>query len=165
MVQRHENVIDADGFRRNVGIVLCNDERKVFWGRRVGRGGWQFPQGGMAAGESPEQAVFRELEEEIGLKPAQVAVLGRTRDWLRYRLPVRYRQPARLPLCIGQKQIWYLLRLNAGEDALCLDATGQPEFDLWCWVDYWLPPREVIFFKRRVYERALGELEPLLFQE
>lgn len=155
-------MIDADGFRRNVGIVLCNDRSEVFWGRRVGRGGWQFPQGGMADGESLRDAMYRELAEEVGLEAFQVEELGRTRKWLRYRLPPRFRQPARQPLCIGQKQIWFLLRLTAGDDAIRLDATGSPEFESWRWVDYWSAPDEVIFFKRRVYRRALEELAPLL---
>lgn len=153
-------MIDADGYRHNVGIVLCNDDNEVFWGRRVGRGGWQFPQGGMAEGESPEAAMFRELGEEVGLGPAQVTVLGRTRDWLSYRLPARYRRPREAPLCIGQKQLWFLLRLQADDTAVRLDASPEPEFEAWRWVDFWLPPTEVIPFKRRVYERALAELAP-----
>lgn len=155
-------MIDRDGFRRNVGIVLCNDARRVFVGRRVGRGGWQFPQGGMDPGESPEQALYRELEEEVGITAAQVEVLGRTRKWLRYRLPTRYRRPDQHPLCLGQKQIWFLLRLATGEDALDVAAGQDPEFDDWRWVAYWQPPEEVIFFKRKVYKRALFELAQFL---
>lgn len=155
-------MIDDDGFRRNVGIILCNRDDDVLLGRRTDRGGWQFPQGGMAAGESPEDAMYRELNEELGLVPAQVSVLGRTRDWLRYRLPARYRRPGGRPPCIGQKQLWFLLRLDADEAALRLDTTAQPEFDDWRWVEYWAPAGEVIFFKRKVYERALAELAPLL---
>lgn len=156
-------MIDADGFRRNVGIILCNDADQVFWGQRVGRGGWQFPQGGLAQGESLQDAMYRELSEEIGLGRDQVTVVGRTRKWLRYRLPARYRQPARQPLCIGQKQIWFLLRLTAPDGEIRLDASDTPEFEAWRWTDYWTPADEVIFFKRRVYRRALDELAPLLF--
>lgn len=154
-------MIDADGFRSNVGIVLVNAEGRLFWGKRVGGSGWQFPQGGIAPGESVVDAMYRELGEEIGLGRDDVVELGRTRRWLRYRLPTRYRQRARLPLCIGQKQIWFLLKLVADESRIRLD-TDTPEFERWRWVDVDVPPKEVIFFKKRVYERALDELRPLL---
>jgi putative (di)nucleoside polyphosphate hydrolase len=135
----------------------------LLWARRVGRAGWQFPQGGMQPGESPEQALYRELGEEVGLAAGQVEVLGQTRDWLRYRLPPRYQRPDSLPLCIGQKQRWFLLRLSVPDDMVRLDQSAAPEFDAWRWVEYWEPLSEVIFFKRGVYRQALTELAPLLF--
>ncbi len=84
------DVIDRDGFRANVGIVLMGDEGRLFLGRRTGGKGWQFPQGGMRQGESAEESLFRELHEEVGLAPADVELLGSTVRWLRYRLPERY---------------------------------------------------------------------------
>jgi putative (di)nucleoside polyphosphate hydrolase len=158
-------VIDGDGFRSNVGIILCNDARQVLFGRRVGKGGWQFPQGGVASGESLHDALYRELHEEIGLGKGDVEELARTRKWLRYRLPKRYRRADSAPLCIGQKQIWFLLRLTAPEDAVRLDASDSPEFEDWRWVDFWTPAEEVIFFKRKVYRKALQELEPMLSRQ
>lgn len=155
-------VIDADGFRANVGIILSDGNGRLFWARRVGQAGWQFPQGGIQEHESPEQALFRELAEEIGLRPEHVEVLGSTGQWLRYRLPARYQRHDSQPLCIGQKQIWFLLRLVGAESAVRLDASDMPEFDAWRWVDYWQPVEEVIFFKRQVYRQALAELERLL---
>ncbi|MGH8362132.1 MAG: RNA pyrophosphohydrolase, partial [Gammaproteobacteria bacterium] len=107
-------------------------------------------------------ALFRELAEEIGLRPEHVEVLGSTGQWLRYRLPARYQRHDSRPLCIGQKQIWFLLRLIGEESAVRLDASDMPEFDAWRWVDYWHPVEEVIFFKRQVYRQALTELERLL---
>ena len=156
-------VIDAEGFRANVGIILAHADDRLFWARRVGRAGWQFPQGGMQPGESPEQTLFRELEEEVGLKSGQVEVLGSTRDWLRYLLPERYQRHASTPLCIGQKQRWYLLRFKDTDASVRLDGSAEPEFDAWRWVDYWRPLSEVIFFKRAVYREALTELAPILF--
>ncbi len=161
-------MIDSDGFRPNVGIILCNDERQLFWGRRIGQDAWQFPQGGIQPNESPRQAMFRELEEEIGLKTDQVEIIGQTRHWLRYRLPKRYirrRPDPGARTCIGQKQIWFLLRVLCDESGFCLDHTEKPEFDDWCWVDYWEPVKRVVYFKRNVYSRALAELESLLFPE
>lgn len=150
--------IDHDGFRANVGIVLMHEDGRLFIGRRSGGRGWQFPQGGMRPGEKPEQALFRELEEEIGLLSAQVTIVARTRHWLRYRLPPRYQRHDRTPQCIGQKQRWFLLRFRGADDEFRFDTTSTPEFDRWRWVDYWQPVREVIYFKRPVYTRALHEL-------
>lgn len=159
-----DGLIDAQGFRANVGIILADSHGRLFWARRLGQAGWQFPQGGIQTGENPEQALFRELEEEIGLRPEHVEVLGSTREWLRYWLPPRYQRHDSLPLCVGQKQIWFLLRFTGEESDVCLDATGTPEFDAWRWVDYWHPLDEVIFFKRSVYRQALAEFESLIFE-
>jgi putative (di)nucleoside polyphosphate hydrolase len=155
------DVIDSDGFRANVGIVLMQGNQ-VFLGRRTGARGWQFPQGGMRSGETLEQALFRELHEEIGITQAHVTIVGQTERWLRYRLPPRYIRRHQQPLCTGQKQRWFLLRVK---DAVHFDftRTAEPEFDDWRWSDYWEPVREVIYFKRPVYIRALKELAPLAF--
>ena len=159
------DLIDAQGFRANVGIVLIRDSGDVFLGgRRDGRG-WQFPQGGVRQDESAEQALYRELREEIGLESGDVEMLAATRNWLRYRLPRRYVRRRSRPLCIGQKQRWFLLRMLGSEERLRFDLTTQPEFDSWRWVDYWSPVREVIYFKRNVYARALEELGHLAFPD
>jgi len=155
------DVIDRDGFRANVGIVLMDAAGRLFLGRRTGGKGWQFPQGGMREGESAEQSLFRELREEIGLTPGDVDLVGSTARWLRYRLPSRYVRRGQQPLCVGQKQRWFLLRLAADESGIRFDTTGEPEFDRWRWVDYWQPVKEVIYFKRPVYVSALHELAPL----
>jgi len=156
------DLIDADGFRANVGIVLMHREQ-VFLGRRSGGRGWQFPQGGVRSGEELEQALYRELEEEIGVGKAAVDLVGHTERWLRYRLPARYLRRNQHPLCIGQKQRWFLLRLRSDDVAFDFGRTPQPEFDHWRWVSYWEPVKEVIYFKRPVYARALTELAGLAF--
>ncbi|MBK9495864.1 MAG: RNA pyrophosphohydrolase [Alphaproteobacteria bacterium ADurb.BinA280] len=154
-------MIDPDGYRPNVGIILMHPEGRVFWARRIHRDGWQFPQGGMNTDETPQEAMFRELQEETGLEPEHVEVLGMTPGWLRYRLPKRCVRPGKRPICLGQKQVWFLLRLVAGEDAVRLDATESPEFDSWRWVDFWYPLEHVVPFKRRVYAQALNHLAPV----
>jgi putative (di)nucleoside polyphosphate hydrolase len=159
------DVIDSDGFRANVGIVLMSRAGKVFLGRRSSGRGWQFPQGGMRVGESLEDAVFRELNEEIGLERAQVELLGHTARWLRYRLPARYVRRNQQPLCIGQKQRWFLLRLRREPVTFDFERTDEPEFDEWRWATFWEPVREVIYFKRGVYQRALLELAPLAYPD
>ena len=156
-------MLDREGYRPNVGIVLLNSRNEVFWGKRVGQHSWQFPQGGIQHGESPEQAMYRELHEEVGLLPEHVQIIGRTRDWLRYDVPEEYlrRQHAtrvHRTAYRGQKQIWFLLRLVGLDSDIQLRASDHPEFDAWRWVPFWIQLDAVIDFKREVYELALSEL-------
>ena len=157
--------IDDEGFRANVGIILANADNKLLLGGRVGAKGWQFPQGGMQRGEEPVDAMFRELHEEVGLEAGDVDMLGVTRDWLRYRLPEQYIRRHSKPLCIGQKQKWFLLRLIAADEKVRFDRCDKPEFDRARWVHFWRPVNEVIYFKRRVYARALHELGPAVYPQ
>ena len=151
-------MLDRDGFRPNVGIILLNQNNQVFWGKRIRTHSWQFPQGGIDRGENPEQAMFRELHEEVGLRPEHVRILARTRDWLRYEVPDRYIRRDARGHYKGQKQIWYLLQLVGHDWDLNLRATDHPEFDAWRWNDYWVPLDVVVEFKRGVYQMALNEL-------
>lgn len=158
-----ERIIDAQGFRPNVGIIIAGADGRLLWGRRVGgRDSWQFPQGGIHSGEDADTAMFRELDEEVGLSRDQVTILARTRGWLRYRLPNRFIRRNEQPVCIGQKQKWFLLRLTAPDEAVRVDAHDDPEFDHWRWVNYWYPLASVVDFKRDVYRQALTELLPAL---
>ena len=151
-------MLDRDGFRPNVGIILLNQRSQVFWGKRIRTHSWQFPQGGIDRGENPEQAMLRELHEEVGLFPRHVQVLARTRDWLRYEVPDRFIRRDARGHYKGQKQIWFLLQLVGHDWDLNLRATDHPEFDAWRWNDYWVPLDVVVEFKRGVYEMALSEL-------
>lgn len=155
-------MIDRDGYRPNVGIILCNWKNEVFWGKRVREHAWQFPQGGIKRGETPEAAMYRELEEEVGLAPQHVRLLARTRDWLRYNVPEQWLRREWRGNYRGQKQIWFLLRLVGRDTDVRLRASSKPEFDAWRWSDYWVPMDLVIEFKREVYQRALEELAPFL---
>lgn len=151
-------MIDSDGFRANVGIVISNQKGQLLWAKRRGHNAWQFPQGGVDEGETAEQTMYRELYEEVGLKPEDVNILKQTNEWLRYRLPTRYLRQGTKPLCIGQKQKWFLLELIGDEKLIRFDRGSRPEFDHWRWVTYWYPIRNVIDFKRDVYRKALSEL-------
>jgi len=159
-------MLDRKGYRPNVGIIICNSKNDVFWARRIREHAWQFPQGGINPGESPQNAMYRELLEETGLHPEHVRILGRTRSWLHYDVPTKWirrgsydKQRGRYR---GQKQIWYLLRLVGRDCDVSLRASGHPEFDAWCWHKYWIPLENVIEFKRQVYQQALSELEAYL---
>ena len=152
------HMLDKDGYRPNVGIILCNARNEVFWGKRIKEHSWQFPQGGIKHGETPAQAMFRELREEVGLLPAHVRILGRTEGWLRYDVPANWIKREWRGAYRGQKQIWFLLRLVGRDCDVSLRATTHPEFDAWRWNEYWVPLESVIEFKREVYRQALSEL-------
>ena len=155
-------MLDRDGYRPNVGIILSNLRNEVFWGKRVREHSWQFPQGGIKLGETPVQAMYRELHEEVGLLPSHVKILGRTRDWLRYEVPEQWLKRDWRGSYRGQKQIWFLLRLVGRDCDVHLRASEKPEFDAWRWNDYWVPLDSVIDFKRDVYQQALSELARFL---
>ena len=150
-------MIDEQGYRANVGIIIANGKGQVLWAKRIGQDAWQFPQGGINRGESAKAAMYRELAEEVGLSPHDVEIISTTRGWLRYRLPKHLRR-ASSPQCIGQKQKWFLLRLLADDAQVNLSQHFEQEFDHWEWVSFWYPLNQVISFKRDVYRRALKEL-------
>ena len=162
LLSRIAAVIDSDGFRPNVGIILTNGSGQVLWAGRIGQDAWQFPQGGIRQDEQPEEALYRELHEAVGLMPEEVQLLGCTRGWLRYRLPQRLIRSHSQPVCVGQKQKWFLLRLTCEDERVCMTRTAKPEFDGWRWVSYWYPLGQVVSFKRDVYRRAMKELAPRL---
>jgi|TARA_R110000850_G_scaffold190434_1_gene316501 putative (di)nucleoside polyphosphate hydrolase len=157
-------MLDREGYRPNVGIILVNQKNEVFWGKRIREHSWQFPQGGIKYGESPVQAMYRELREEVGLLPEHVRILGRTRNWLRYNVPEDFIRRDSRGIYKGQKQIWFLLRLVGRDSDVSLRATRHPEFDAWRWSHYWVPLDAVIEFKREVYTQALNELATILFR-
>lgn len=117
----------------------------------------QFPQGGINPWESAEQAMYRELFEEVGLSRKDVRILASTRNWLRYKLPKRLVRWDTKPVCIGQKQKWFLLQLMSADAEINMQTSSTPEFDGWRWVSYWYPVRQVVSFKRDVYRRVMKE--------
>ena len=156
-------MIDSDGYRANVGIVIANDKKQILLAKRFKQNGWQLPQGGIDEDETELDALYRELQEEVGLDPSHVTLIAKTPKWLRYELPDEHVRRTQKPKCIGQKQVWYLLKLDSSDDEISLDLHDDVEFDDWKWVDYWSPVDEVINFKRDVYEDMLKALAPVLF--
>lgn len=157
-------MIDTEGYRAGVGMILFNRKRKIFWAKRIGQDAWQFPQGGMNEGETPEETMYRELKEEVGLNPEDVRIITVTHGWLRYDLPKNFIRYNSHPLCVGQKQKWFLLRLVGEEDKVNFLDTEHPEFDGWRWVDYWDPMDEVINFKRGIYLKVLKIFAPYVLR-
>ena len=156
-------MIDFDGYRPNVGIVICNRKGQVLWAKRYGQNSWQFPQGGINENETPEQAMYRELFEEVGLTRKDVKILYSSKHWLRYRLPKRLLRYDSKPMCIGQKQRWFLLQLLSDDSCINMQTNKVPEFDGWRWVSFWYPVRQVVSFKRDVYRKAMKEFAAFLF--
>ena len=144
-------------YRRNVGLMVLNDEGHVWVGQRKDRykDAWQMPQGGVDKGEDAQAAALRELEEETGITAELVDVVAETDDWLPYELPHdlipqlwkgRYR---------GQEQKWFLLRFS-GTDAHINIETKEPEFSAWKWMAPAELPDAIVPFKREVYARVLA---------
>ena len=157
-------MIDSEGYRANIGIVITNEKKQILLAKRYKQDAWQLPQGGIDKGETELEALYRELEEEVGLAPKQVSLLAKTPKWLRYELPMEHIRRKQKPTCIGQKQVWYLLKLVSNDSDISLSLHNKVEFDDWKWVDYWNPVDEVINFKKEVYEDMLKALAPILFE-
>ncbi len=153
-------MLDRDGYRPNVAIVVVNGRNQVFWGKRVREHSWQFPQGGINPGETPEQAMYRELHEEVGLSAPP-----RPDSWPHARVAA-LRGAAALgesasgaAATAGRNRSGTCSGWSAATATCALRASDHPEFDAWRWHDYWVPLDTVIEFKREVYRRALTELE------
>ena len=143
--------IDALPYRRGVGIVLLNAASQVFVAQRIDspEPAWQMPQGGIDKGEEPLAAAWRELQEETGVKSAEL--LAETPGWLRYDLPRalvpniwkgRYR---------GQEQKWYAFRFTGDDSEIVIDGE-HAEFSEWRWADLLQAPQFIVGFKRPLYE-------------
>ena len=157
-------MIDSDGYRANIGIVITNEKKQILLAKRFKQDAWQLPQGGIDKNETELDALYRELQEEVGLHSSHVTLIAKTPKWLRYELPDEHVRRTQKPMCIGQKQVWYLIKLDSSDDEISLDLHEDVEFDDWKWVDYWRPVDEVINFKRDVYEDMLKALAPILFE-
>ena len=154
-------VLDKNGFRSNIAMIVSNGCGKVLLAKRIGQNSWQFPQGGIDGDEAPKDALFRELKEEIGLDQKDVEILKQSSQWFKYKIPPNLQRKRSKPVCIGQKQKWFYLKLVSDESNIKLDLTSNPEFDEWQWVNYWYPISAVISFKKKVYQQALQEFAKL----
>ena len=156
-------MLDDKGYRYNVGIIIINQNKKVFWAKRTCEEAWQFPQGGIKKGESPDNAMLRELYEETGLKPNHIQLIGKTNNWLYYDVPNYLIKNNWKGKYKGQRQIWFLLNFVGNEEDIILNRKENPEFDAWRWLDYHEAPSLVINFKKKIYCNALTELSNYIF--
>lgn len=130
----------------------------MFWGKRKGTNLWQLPQGGVIESENLEQAMLRELNEEVGLSSKHIDILGQTKQWLYYDVPSHYIRKENNLRYKGQKQIWFLLKLLVNDSNINISFHKEQEFDDWKWVEYWYPLDKIVDFKKLVYKKALNEL-------
>lgn len=156
-------MIDKEGYRANIGILLINRDKKVMLAKRYKENSWQLPQGGIDKGETLIEALYRELYEEIGLSKKDVTIIAKTPKWLRYKLPKGYLSQNQKPFYIGQKQVWFMLKLESSDERISLDKNEEIEFDDWKWVNFWDPIDAVVDFKKNIYEDMLKALAPILF--
>ena len=156
-MQTHFNKLP---YRSNVGIMMVNEKGYVFVGQRLdnNQNAWQMPQGGIDAGEDPETAAYRELLEETGVKKQDVRFVASSSQWLSYDLPEDL-----IPILWngkfrGQKQKWFLFKF-LGEDRDINIATEHPEFSKWKWISKENLLKEIVPFKKSVYENVLKEFK------
>lgn len=148
-------------YRLGVGVMLINSDKKVFVGQRVDRfsDAWQMPQGGINEGEDPLAAALRELEEETGIN--DVEVVAQTADWINYDLPRELIPELWGGKYKGQKQLWYLMRINGGDDKINLQ-TEVPEFVKWKWVEPSVLPDIIVEFKKDLYSFLVNYFQPFI---
>ena len=152
---------DLSAYRPNVGVVLFHRDGRVWLGRRAGTPGpynWQFPQGGVDAGEDLQAAALRELQEETGVRT--VVLLGRTEGWLAYDFPADHSGSKIAKGWKGQRQVWFALRFEGEESEIDLWGHGHPEFDAWRWGELDEAPDLVVPFKRPTYEAVVAAFRP-----
>jgi len=151
-------------YRKNVGLIVLDQNNQLLICRRKGKKTWQFPQGGIDANESPIKAAYRELYEEVGIKKNQVKIIQKSKYWYRYDLPEKYKPwPKSLKNFKGQTQKWYMLKANVELEINLLNEVPQ-EFVEYKWSAYWHALASVVPFKQDVYRNVLSEFLPAYIQ-
>jgi putative (di)nucleoside polyphosphate hydrolase len=147
-------------YRPGVGLAIINSNNLLFIGERIDSpGSWQMPQGGIDENEQPEEAVLREMKEEIGTD--QATILAWSKEWLHYELPNALIPKLWNGKYRGQKQLWFLLRF-IGNDSDINIHTEHPEFSSWKWSDFDSVTDKIVPFKRKIYSKILAEFRPLI---
>ena len=145
------------GYRLNVAMIVLNKDNKVLFCKRRSTENWQFPQGGVDENENIESAMFRELNEEVGLEKDNVEIKAVSQNLIYYDIPKNIRSRVLGGKFRGQAQKYFLLKLISGDVDLNIENT--PEFDKHSWVPFWYPLNQVVDFKKEAYRSALIELK------
>ena len=150
-------------YRSGVGIMLINQKKEIFVGKRIDNhsDSWQMPQGGLDAGESEDEAMFRELKEETGIDDFSVKVLHKSQGYLYYNLPYKLQKKFWGGKYLGQKQRWYLAEFIGDESSISVQ-TEKPEFSDWKWIAPDNIVDAIVAFKRGLYEEVIGEFAKFL---
>jgi len=149
----------SNSYRIGVGIILVNNKKKVFVGKRndVSGNSWQMPQGGVIKGEELEDAAYRELYEETGVKKAKI--IFKSKKWFKYDIPKSVKKKLWKGRYRGQKQRWFLMKFNGDEKKDINLNLDKAEFCDWKWVDLKKLPYLIVAFKKKMYEKILKEFE------
>lgn len=154
-------MVDESKYRKGVGMMLLNKENQVFVGQRFDSSieAWQMPQGGIDGDEAPEQAMTREMLEEVGTD--KFTIIDQSKDWLFYNLPTEVASKLWDGKYLGQMQKWYLLNFD-GDDSDINIATEIPEFKEWKWAKPEQLNDLIVEFKRDLYSQILAEFKSSL---
>ena len=151
---------EATLYRPNAGIIIFNKKGKLLWCKRKTGDGWQFPQGGIDEGESPEDAILRETYEEVGLQSKHIEIIKENERWIEYDVP-KEKIPKYFSLknrnFKGQRQKWFLARFLGEDHEINLNLHNQIEFTDWTWSSYWHPVAAGVVFKRDSYRKVLND--------
>lgn len=154
---KHQSNYDQ-AYRAGVGMVIFNRDGNILVAERIHNpGAWQMPQGGIDEGEAPESAVFREMEEEIGTRNAEIIAM--MDEWIFYDFPAHTAHKIWGGKYLGQRQKWIALRFLGDDAEIRLDAHSEPEFTRWQWIPLCDLLSYVVHFKRAIYERVMKEFE------
>ncbi len=148
-------------YRKCVGMMILNSYNEILVGKRLDHpsGHWQMPQGGIDENENPEEAVWREMMEEIGTNKAQM--IKKSNQWIKYKIPQQTLD--KLPwgnIYIGQTQKWFAFRFTGNEKEINV-VTDNPEFSEWKWSQHNLLVENIVPFKKETYKKILNEFSDL----
>lgn len=138
-------------YRENVAAIIINKDKKVLMCEHIWiDDAWQFPQGGKEEKETEEEAILRELKEEIGTD--KLKILGKMPESLKYKFPFYLKEKYNFE---GQVQTFFLIYFYGENTDIRFDKQEKPEFKAFDWVEYTQPPLKVIYFKKISYLKAL----------
>lgn len=152
------NIKAREGYRPNVAMIVINNDNKVLICRRRNTQTWQFPQGGIDPNENIQEAMYRELYEEVGLSKEDVNIIGKSKKTITYDIPITLRSKVLGGKFKGQDQKWFLLKTIKDDLKINLNNEMIPEFEEFEWVSYWRSLDRIIDFKKEAYRQALTEL-------
>ena len=152
-------MIRINSYRVGVGIILLNEEKKVFVGKRIDikSDAWQMPQGGIIENEKLEDAAYRELYEETGIKKAKI--IFKSKKWFQYKIPIPLKKKLRKGRYLGQRQKWFVMKFYGNKKKDINLNVSKAEFSDWKWVHLNKLVDLIVPFKKKMYQEIIKEFE------